>query len=227
MRCFGSLMSVESIECGERADSRHHDRHRMGVAAEALEEAGHLLVHHRMMDHAIVEVLLLRGGRQAAVEQEVAGLEEIAVFGKLLDRVAAIFQHARVAVDIGDLGLAARGGGEAGIVGEKAGLAVELADVDDFRPDAAAEDREIVVLVSDRQRGGLIACFCVHQRSPMYGETGRTRKAPMRSWAGRIFQKLRSRWVYYCCVRCKMAPRMLDLRRTRSLVGKGLSLPWA
>jgi len=29
-----------------------------------------------------------------------------------------------------------------------------------------------------------------------------------------MFQKVRSRWVYYCCVRCKMAPRMLDLRRS-------------
>src|SRR6266851_3441694 len=32
-----------------------------------------------------------------------------------------------------------------------------------------------------------------------------------------MFQKVRSRWVYYCCVRCKMAPRMLDLRRSQVL----------
>ena len=80
----------------------------MGVAAEALEEAGHLLVNHGVMDHAVVEILLLRRGRQLAVEQEVAGLEEVALFGELLDRIAAIFQDAGVAVDIGDLGLAAR-----------------------------------------------------------------------------------------------------------------------
>ena len=67
---------------------------------------------------------------------------------------------------------------ESWVVGEQAGLAVELADIDDVGPDAAAVDRKIEILVSDRQCGGLIAWFCVHQRSPMYGETGRTRKAP-------------------------------------------------
>ncbi|MEY9764454.1 hypothetical protein ABH988_005239 [Bradyrhizobium ottawaense] len=185
----------------------------MRVAAEALEEAGHLLVHHRVMGHAVVEILLLRGGRQIPEQQEIAGLEEVAVLGELLDRVAAVFQHARVAVDIGDLRLAARGGGEAGIVGEQAGLAVELADIDDIRPDAAAVDREIVVLVSDRQRSGLIARFCVHRRSPMKCEAGRSRRPPLRDdGAGRMFQKVRGRWVYYCCVRCKITARMLDLR---------------
>ena len=138
MRWCGSEMSVEVvIEGRQRADAAAHDRHRMGVAAEALEEAAHLLVHHRVMGHAIVEIGLLRGGRQLAVEQQVAGLEEVAVLGELLDRVAAIEQDAFVAVDIGDLGLAAAGRGEAGIVGEHPGLAVELADVDDVRADRA------------------------------------------------------------------------------------------
>ena len=107
----------------------------MRVAAEALEEAAHLLVDHRVMVHAIVEVGLLRLGRQFAVEQQVAGLEEVAVLGELLDRVAAIEQDAFVAVDIGDLGLAAPGRGEARVVGEDAGLAVKLGDVDDVRTD--------------------------------------------------------------------------------------------
>ncbi len=122
----------------------------MGVAAEALEEAGHLLVDHGVMDHALVEVFLLRLGRQLAVEQQVAGFEEVAVFRQLLDRIAAVFENAGVAVDIGDLGLAAAGGGEAGIVGEHSGLGVELGDVDDIGPDGAAQNREIVGLVADR-----------------------------------------------------------------------------
>ena len=42
------------IERGERADGSHHDCHRMRVAAEALEESGHLLVHHRVTCHAII-----------------------------------------------------------------------------------------------------------------------------------------------------------------------------
>ena len=63
----------------------------------------HLLVHHRVVGDAVVELGLLRRGRQLAVEQQVADLEEVAVLGQLLDRVAAIEQHALVAVDVGDL----------------------------------------------------------------------------------------------------------------------------
>ena len=99
----------------------------MRVAAEAREEPVHLLVHHGVARDAVVEIGLLGGGRQLAVEQQVAGLEEVAVLGELLDRVAAVEQHALVAVDIGDLRLAARRGGEAGVVGEHPGLGVELA----------------------------------------------------------------------------------------------------
>ena len=88
------------------------------------------------------------------------------MFGELLDRVAAIFQNTGVAVDIGDLGLAAAGGGEAGVVGEHPGLAVELGDVDDIRPHRAAQDREIIGLVTDREGSCLGAGFCVHRDIP-------------------------------------------------------------
>ncbi len=71
------------IERRQRADRADHHRHRMGVAPEALEEPAHLLVHHRVMGHAVVEIGLLGGGRQLAVEQEIAGLEEIAVLGQV------------------------------------------------------------------------------------------------------------------------------------------------
>ena len=63
-------------------------------------------MHHRVARDAVVEVRLLGGGGQFAIEQQIAGLEEIAVFGELLDRIAAIEQHALVAVDIGDRGFA-------------------------------------------------------------------------------------------------------------------------
>ena len=78
----------------------------MGVAPKTLKEAAHLLVDHRVMNHAIVEVGLLRGGRQLAVEQQITGFEEVAVLGQIVDRIAAIEQHAFVAVDVGDLGFA-------------------------------------------------------------------------------------------------------------------------
>ena len=85
----------------------------------------------------------LRPVRQLAIQDQVGDLEERAVLGQLLDRVAAMQQDALVAVDVGDLGAAARGRGEAGIVGEHPGLAIELADVDDVRAERALEDREV------------------------------------------------------------------------------------
>ena len=126
------------IERGQRADGRHHHRHRMGVAAETLEETGHLLVNHGVKDHTPVEIGLLRLGGKLAVKQEIAGFQEVAVFGELLDRIAAVFQDSRIAVDIGDFRLAACGRGKAGIVGEHPGLPIELADVDDVGANAAA-----------------------------------------------------------------------------------------
>ena len=122
----------------------------MGVAAEALEEARHLLVNHGVQDHAPVEIGLLRLGRQFAVKQEVTGFEEVAVFSELFDRITAVFEHAGVAVDIGDLRFAACGRGKAGVVGEHSGLRVELADIDDVRPNAAARNRKIEGLVAYR-----------------------------------------------------------------------------
>ena len=143
------------VEGRQRADAADHHRHRVGVAAEALEEPAHLLVDHGVMDHAVVEIFLLRGGRQLAVQQQVAGLQEVAVLGQLLDRVAAIEQHALVAVDIGDLELAARGRSEARIVGEDAGLVIELADVHHFGADRALVERERIALVAECQLAGL------------------------------------------------------------------------
>ena len=128
------------IESGERPDARHHHGHRMSVAPETVEEAVHLVVHHGMARDAIVELGLLRGGRQLAIEQQVAGLEEVAVLGKLIDGIAPVEEHALVAVDIGDLRFRARGRGEPRIVGEHAGLGVELANIDDRRPDRALPD---------------------------------------------------------------------------------------
>ena len=155
------------VEGGERADRSDHDRHRMRVTAEALEEPGHLLVHHRVMGHAMVEVELLRLGRELPVKQEIAGLEEVALLGELLDRVAAVFQDAGIAVDVGDLGLAAAGRREAGVIGEHPGLGVELADVDDVGAHRAAQDRKIEVLVADGEGRGLACGVCVHRLSPM------------------------------------------------------------
>jgi hypothetical protein len=126
-----------------RAHARHHHGHRMRVTPEALEEPGHLLMHHRVPRDYVVEVLLLNGGRQLPIEQEIAGLEEIAMFGDLLDRIAAIEQHTLVAVDIGDLRFATRRRGEARIIGEHSGLGIELADINNRRTDCSGLDRHL------------------------------------------------------------------------------------
>ena len=61
----------------------------------------------------VVPFALLRQGRQLALQQQIAHLQEVALLRQLLDRVAAVQQHALVAVDVGDGGLAARRGHEA------------------------------------------------------------------------------------------------------------------
>ena len=148
-------MSVEVvIEGRQRADAGHHHRHRMRVAAEPVEEPRHLLVHHRVAGDAVVEIGLLRSGRQFAVEQQVAGFEEIAVLGELIDRIAAIEQHACVAVDVGDLRFGARRRGEAGIEGEHSRLGVELADIDDRRADRAVLIGSSMAFRRRQSRGG-------------------------------------------------------------------------
>src|SRR5262249_2598285 len=83
------------------------------------------------------------------------------------DRIAAVEQHAFVAVDVGDLGLAARRRGEARVVGEHAAIAIELGDIDHLRTDGAVVDGEIPVLVADGNgaRGFLAVRFGVHGRT--------------------------------------------------------------
>src|SRR5262249_39865652 len=114
------------IESRQRSDTAGHHGHRVCVTAKALKEAAHLLVNHRMSGHAIVEISLLRGRWQFAVKQQIAGFQEVAMFRQLLDRISAVKQYAFVSVDITDLGLAACGGSEAGIVSEHTALAVKL-----------------------------------------------------------------------------------------------------
>ena len=93
--------------------------------------------------------------RQFAVEQQIAGFQVVATGRELLDRVAAVEQFALVAIDVGDAGIAGRRRQKARVVGELAGLRVELSDVDDLRPDAALIDRQIDsgAAVGEGQRG--------------------------------------------------------------------------
>jgi hypothetical protein len=74
----------------------------MRVAPETAEEELHLLVHHRVLGHGVDESPFLACVGHIAVQQQVAGFEEVAVHGQLLNREAAIQQLALVTVNIGD-----------------------------------------------------------------------------------------------------------------------------
>ncbi len=151
------IVDVERImvERGQRADSADQNRHRVRIAAETTEEELHLLVHHGVQRDGVVELVLLLLVRQFAVQQQVAGFEEVAIDGQLLDRIAAILQLALVAVDVGDRGVARGRRHEAGVVGELTGAAVQLADIDDVRADRAFVNRHFQrwAAVGKRQRG--------------------------------------------------------------------------
>jgi hypothetical protein len=108
--------------------------------------------------HDVDELVLLLLVRQLAVQQQVADLEEVAVLGELLDRVAAVEQHARVAIDVRNGGRAARGRHEARVVGEVPGLAVQRAHVDDFRADRPGHHRQVERLAVRQLQSG----FLVH-----------------------------------------------------------------
>jgi hypothetical protein len=97
----------------------------------------------------VVEGGLSRNRGQFTVEQEVAGFEEVAVLGELLDGVAAVEKDALVAVDVGNARFAGGGGCEAGILGEHPGLSVELTDVQGAGADGAVLDRQLDLLVVD------------------------------------------------------------------------------
>ena len=96
----------------------------MSIAAEALIEAAQLFMDHRVARDRIVEIGKFIRRRQFAAQQQMGDFHEAAVLGKLFDRIAAVQKHAFASIDEGQLGFAAGGRGEAGIIGERSGLAV-------------------------------------------------------------------------------------------------------
>jgi hypothetical protein len=82
-----------------------------------------------MLD-VFLETDFLRSRRQLAMPQQVGHLEEVALFGQLLDRITPIEEFALVAVDERDLRPATRRRQVAGIIGEMTGLAQQGTNVD-------------------------------------------------------------------------------------------------
>ena len=89
-----------------------------------------------------VEFSFLLGIRQLALEQQIRDFEKIRFFRQLLNRVAAVQKHARVAINIGQAGQARAGSAKARIKGEHSAFAVEIADVDDLWANAARYGRQ-------------------------------------------------------------------------------------
>ncbi|MPN17785.1 hypothetical protein SDC9_165140 [bioreactor metagenome] len=131
------------IEGRQGAHQTGQHGHRVCVTTEAAQEELHLLVDHGVLGHAVLEVCLLCSVRQFAVQQQVAGVEVVAVGGQLLDGVAAVQQLALVAVDVGDGGLAGCRGQEARVIREHVRLCVQFADVDHVRTDGALVHGEV------------------------------------------------------------------------------------
>ena len=132
---------VVAIEGRHGAHQTGQHRHGVCVTAEASQEKLHLLVHHGVAKDARVEFAALLPVGKFSIEQQVAGVEVIAMSSQLLDGVAAVQQFALVAVDVGDGRLARRSRQEPRIVGEHAGLTIQLADVNHVRTDGALINR--------------------------------------------------------------------------------------
>jgi len=128
------------VKCRERANHAAHHGHRVRITAEAAVEAAQLLMHHGVASDGVGELVELRLAGQFAIQQQVADFHEAGMFCQLADRIAAVQQDAFVTVDVGQRAFARGRRGEAGIIGEHPRLAIELADVDDIRPDAARKD---------------------------------------------------------------------------------------
>ncbi len=74
----------------------------MGVARKAVEEPLEVLVQQGVPLDLVGELGQLLLIRQLTVDQQIADFDEGRLLGKLLNRVAAVAQDARVAVDVGD-----------------------------------------------------------------------------------------------------------------------------
>ena len=70
---------------------------------------------------------------------------KVALLGQLLHGIAAVQQHAGIAIDIGDLLSQARRGAVAGIERKDALIARQAADIDDGRSNGAGANRSPAV----------------------------------------------------------------------------------
>ena len=110
----------------------------MRVVLETVEEPQQRFVDHRVVLNRVRELRKLLARRQLTIDKEIRDLEEVALFRELLDRHAAMKEHAFVAVDEGDLALARRGRHEARIECEKSVLLGQVRNAQHVGPERPA-----------------------------------------------------------------------------------------
>ena len=154
---------------GERVDRAGQHRHRVRVAGEAVEEPLEVLVQQGVPLDLGGELLQLVGRRQLAVDQQVADLDERRLLGQLLDRVAAVAQDARVAVDVGDRALGRRGVDEPAVERGVAGLGQQRPQRDAVGSLRRLHDLQVDLAPRIPERGDLVGTGVFGHVNPFYG----------------------------------------------------------
>ena len=111
----GNIGSVV-IKGGHRGDHRRDHRHGMRVVMETLEESQQMFVDHGVPRDRIPKCIELPLRRQRAVDQQIGDFQMAGVLRQLLNRIAAVQKHSRIAVDIGDFALGTGRGHEPGVI---------------------------------------------------------------------------------------------------------------
>ena len=111
----------------------------------------HLLADEGVMRHVGDEPIELLARRQLAPDEQVRDLEERRLLGQLLDRIAAVAQDPRFAVEEGDGARAGAGVAVAGVERDQPGIAAEPADVDRVVALGAMNDRQLHLLLTDAE----------------------------------------------------------------------------
>lgn len=152
------------VERGQRRDDRGQHGHRVGVTREALVEVLDVLVQQGVLRDVVLERRELVDGRQLAVDQQVGDLQEGGALGQLLDRVAAVPQDARFAVQVGNGGFVRGGVAVTAVQCHQTGLGTELPDVEALVPDGAVDHRVGVLAVAVPQYYRVVAHVFPHRR---------------------------------------------------------------
>ena len=148
------------VEGRQGAGGGEQHPHRVGVVAEALDELLDVLVDEGVVGDLEDPLVELLAGGQLAVDEEVGDLEVAGVLAELLDRIAAVLQHAGLAVDVGDRAAAGRRVRVRRVVRHQAEVVLGDLDLTEVhRLDGPVGDLELVALagavVGDAER---VAC---------------------------------------------------------------------